>query len=111
MNTKKGVRAGNDIWLNPNSGHNATPLTNSDPTDVYCAKLAAKNVIYTFCETYNYFKHYDTSLDNSPIIIGESQINPPFAWWIPLLVGVDVLVAGGLGAWLYFDVIRKPKEI
>ena len=111
MNTKKGVRAGNDIWLNPNSGHNASPLTNSDPTDVYCAKLAAKNVIYTFCETYNYFKHYDTSLDNSPIIIGESQINPPFAWWIPLLVGVDVLVAGGLGAWLYFDVIRKPKEI
>ena len=111
MNTKKGVRAGNDIWLNPNSGHNATPLTNSDPTDVYCAKLAAKNVIYTFCETYNYFKHYDTSLDNSPIIIGESQINPPFAWWIPLLIGVDVLVAGGLGAWLYFDVIRKPKEI
>lgn len=111
MNTKKGVRAGNDIWLNPNSGHNASPLTNSDPTDVYCAKLAAKNVIYTFCETYNYFKHYDTSLDNSPIIIGESQINPPFAWWIPLLVSVDVLVAGGLGAWLYFDVIRKPKEI
>ncbi len=111
MNTKKGVRAGNDIWLNPNSGHNASPLTNSDPTDVYCAKLAAKNVIYTFCETYNYFKHYDTSLDNSPIIIGESQINPPFAWWIPLLVAVDVLVAGGLGAWLYFDVIRKPKEI
>jgi beta-glucosidase len=110
MNTKKGVRAGNDIWLNPNSGHNASPLNNSDPTDVYCAKLAAKNVIYTFCDTYNYYKHYDTSLDNSKVIVGESQVTPPFAWWIPLLVGVDVLIVAGLGCWLYFGVIRKPKE-
>lgn len=110
MNTRKGVRAGNDIWLNPNVGRNSSPLDNSDPTDVYCAKQAAKNVIYTFCETYNYYKHYEAKNDEVIINYGETQINPPFAWWIPLLVGIDVLCFGGLGVWLYFSVIRKPKN-
>ncbi len=110
MNTKRGVRAGNDIWLNPNSGRNATHLNKNDATDVYCAQMAAKNVIYTFCETYDYFLNYDASKDNTTVIIGESQVRPPFAWWIPVLIGFDVLSVAGLGLWLFFGVIKPLKK-
>ena len=44
MYPERGIRAGNDIWLNPNAA-NARPLNMSNPTTVYCAKIAARNVI------------------------------------------------------------------
>ena len=110
MNTRRGNRAGNDIWLNPNSGRNAVHLSSSNATDVYCAKMAAKNVIYTFCETYNYFRHYDASKDNMVVTVGQSQVKPPFAWWIPVLIAFDVLSFAGLGLWAFFGVIKPLKK-
>ncbi|MFA6829729.1 MAG: glycoside hydrolase family 3 N-terminal domain-containing protein [Bacilli bacterium] len=110
MNTGKGVRGGNDIWLNPVSGNNASHLSSSSATDVYCAKMASKNVIFTYCNTYTFYKNYVASEDENTIEITEITTVTPFAWWIPLLAGIDVLVAAGLGCWLYFVVIRKPKK-
>lgn len=110
MNCPDGVRGGNDIWLNPVSNNNQSKLNRNKASDVYCAVEAAKNVIYTFASTYEFAKTYDHSNDNISAEIGENQVQTPFAWWIPLLVGIDVVVTGALGAWLYFGIIRKPKE-
>jgi beta-glucosidase len=110
MNTKKGIRAGNDIWLNPIDGKNSSKLNRSDATDVYCAKQAVKDVVYTYCNTYAYALKYDHSQDSLTVVLDAGQTKKPFAWWIPVLISVDVLLYAGLGVWLYFGVIRKPKK-
>ena len=33
-----------------------------------------------------------------------------FRWYIPVLIGVDLLAVGGCGTWLYFT-FRKKKEV
>lgn len=109
MNTNAGLKGGNDIWLNPNTGNSASKINRNDPTMIYCAQHAAKDVIYTYANTYQYAKHYDHSNDDLKAPIGENQITPPFAWWIPVLASIDAAVAIGLGIWLYF-VLRKPRQ-
>ncbi len=109
MNTHSGIRGGNDIWLNPNSGNISSKLDMTDPTDVYCAKIAAKNVIYTFANTYWYAKNYDHSDDEIVATIGTEVVKAPFAWWIPVLAVVDLAVAGGLVTWTYFTLRTKRK--
>ena len=32
-----------------------------------------------------------------------------FPWWIPLLVGIDLVVVGGLGLWTFF--LMKKKQL
>ena len=110
MNTVKGVRAGNDTWLNPNAGQNFSHLNQRDATDVYCAKQAAKNIIYTYCNTYTYAAEYDHSQDDNYVAIGDTMVKPPFEWWIPLLIGIDVLSAGGIGVWMFFAWFKKSKK-
>ncbi len=109
MTIHSGIRGGNDIWLNPNIGNISSKLDTTDPTDIYCAKIAAKNVIYTFANTYWYAKNYDHSNDEVVAQIGTEVVATPFAWWIPVLVVVDGLVVGGLATWTYF-VLRKKKD-
>ena len=115
MNCHDGVRGGNDIWLNPNVGNNASKLNRSDPTDVYLAKVSAKNVIYTFCNTRYYSQEvYDHSKDSVSYPIGDYRITPPFAWWIPLLVVIDVVAILGALTWagftLFYPGKKKPEK-
>lgn len=108
MNTPKGVKAMNDIWLTPTN--NASSLDRNNPTLVYCAKQSVKNVIYTYANTYTYAKNYDHSKDSITVDLDTITINKaPFAWWIPVVIAIEVLAAAGLGFWVYFVVIRKPK--
>lgn len=91
MNTKKGVRAGNDIWLNPNDGNNASKLSRSDPTDVYCAKIAVKNVVYTWCNTYT----YATSGEDSSTSIGKATVSDVYNWGPLALTFINIALFGG----------------
>lgn len=107
MNTIKGVKAGNDLWLNPNSGQNRAKLNRNDPTEVYCAKQAAKNIVFTYCDTYTFSLEYDHSSDSNHVNIGDVVVEAPFVWWIPVLISIDVLAAGGIVVWMYFVWFRK----
>lgn len=104
MLPNKGIRAGNDLWLNPNDNHISNPLNMSDPTTVLCAKNSAKNIIYTFCNTYSYSRTSGNKESNS-----SNPVKQAFGWWKIVLVGVDVLALAGLGFWSY-TVLRKKKE-
>lgn len=110
MNPHAGVRGGNDIWLNPNVGNNANPLSRTNATEVYCAKQAAKNVIYTYCNTVTYNRNYDHSQDEIKAEVGTVSIEAPFAWWIPLLAGIDVLGIGGALVWAGLTLFLPSKK-
>lgn len=94
MNPEQGIRAGNDIWLNPNE-HNGDPISRTDPTSISCARTSAKNMLYTYCNTYAFAKTYDADLDDKyTAVLGVRTTKPVFPWWIPILVAIDVIVVG-----------------
>ncbi len=99
----KGIRGGNDLWLNPNDGNISNALNMSDPTTVVCCQNSAKNIIYTFCNTYAYSKNAgnDTSGASTPV-------KQAFAWWKVLLISVDAVALLGLGFWTFM--LFKPKK-
>ncbi|MBP5091437.1 MAG: hypothetical protein J6328_02635, partial [Bacilli bacterium] len=101
MYPERGIRAGNDIWLNPNTT-NGRPINISDATTLYCAKQAAKNVIYTFCDTYNTYKHYDASNDVVKVNIGTTQVVHGTNWWRPTALAIEITFALGAAALLGF---------
>lgn len=101
MNCTTGIKGGNSIWLNPNTGNNKSKINLSDPTIVYCAKNSAKDVVFSVIDTYNYAKEAGNKIDVN-VVAGA------FPYWIFILVGVDLLAAAGIGVWLYFC-FRKNK--
>ncbi len=104
MNCQMGIRAGNDMWLNPNDGQNNSKLNMSDPTNVYCAKIAAKNIVYTFANTYAYADQKGNAKDSADVTAGASVST---VYWI--FVGIDAFFAIGLGVWAFF-VFWNPKK-
>lgn len=104
MNCQMGIRAGNDMWLNPNDGHNSSKLDMSNPTNVYCAKIAAKNIVYTFANTYAYADQKGNAKDSAEITAGASVST---VYWI--FAGIDAFFAIGLGVWAFF-VFWNPKK-
>ena len=91
MHTQRGVLAGNDLWLNPMK-NNGVPLDKNDPTQMYCAKLALKNNVYTFISTYQYARDYIPENDDYKINIGVISKGETSSWWIPTLISIDVVV-------------------
>ena len=112
MNPTRGIRAGNDIWLNPN-GSSGAPLSMSDPTTVYCAKMAARNVLFTLINTHYAMTHYDTSLDEVKVEVGTGTVKTD-EFPLELYVGlIDGALIGGAVIWIglafLLPVIRKNK--
>ena len=104
MNTPRGVRAGNDLWLNP-MAQNYAPLDENDPTEMYCAKLAAKNNLYTYVSTYKYARDFDSADNPYQVVAGVRTAGSADYWWIWLLGAIDaVFFAGTLALGLYLFV-------
>lgn len=99
----KGIKAGNDLWLNPNDGNISNPLNMKDPTTVACAQTAAKNIIYTMCNTYAYSKNAGNNSST-----GTTPVKQAFAWWKILLISIDVVVFLALAFWVFM--LFKPKK-
>ncbi len=99
----KGIKAGNDLWLNPNDGNISNPLNMKDPTTVACAQNAAKNIIYTMCNTYAYSKNAGNNSST-----GTTPVKQAFAWWKILLISIDVVVFLALAFWVFM--LFKPKK-
>ena len=110
MNPEQGLRAGNDIWLNPMGFTLGAPDT-SDPTNIACARRSAHDVLFTLVDTIHYQDTFDRdSLDTIfNASVGVANRNEGTAWWIALLVVIDVLAVGGLVVWSVF-LIRDKKS-
>ena len=110
MNPEQGVKAGNDFWLNPNEGNNKYKLDRTDSTMVTCARTAAKNVIFTYVDTYQYAKTHDAGDDSRySVEVGVRNVESVFAWWIPTLIAIDVVAVLAIGLGAFF--ILKPKKL
>ena len=111
MNPKQGVRAGNDIWLNPYSSITGG-LSSSNATDVNCARNSAHNVLYTLVNTLYYQETFSEEELSDMLTVqkGISSRNTGFVWWIPVLIVFDVLAVGGLGVWVFFLVKPEKKK-
>ncbi len=103
MPVEQGIRAGNDIWLNP-TARCTNGVDTSDPASMQCARRAAKNLLYAICNTY-----YEASVYDPTATIAVSEQGDVFRWWILLLVlmNVAVVAAAGLSA---FRVFRGKKK-
>lgn len=107
---KQGLRAGNDMWLNPNDS-NGKPLDRNDPVNINLARNAAHNMIYTICNTYCRYKDYDPAEGEFTATIGIRETEKVFAWWIPVLVGANVLIGGLTLVWLKKTLKPKKKKV
>ena len=109
LNPRQGVRAGNDFWLNPNSTSN-NPLDRNNKTDIYCARRSVKNMVYTYVETYIYAKTHDAGADDRySAEVGIKVQDEVFAWWKPVLFGIDAIAVALLGLWAFL--VLKKKEL
>ena len=93
------IRSGNDIKLFPNDSY--ADLKENNAVDVYCGVQAIKNSLYAYCSTYYTAKTYDPT-----VTITVTQRIQPFRWWIPTVVGLNVLVLGGI-EFLTYKVIKS----
>ena len=93
MPPDQGIRAGNDIWLNPNDNA-IKPLDRRNAANIYLARNSAHNMLYTICNTYVRHANYDPADGEFVANVGIRKANKVFAWWIPVLVVLNVLVYG-----------------
>ncbi len=98
------IRAGNDLKLNPNTG--TSGLSEDNTADVYCGVTAVKNDLYTFCNTYYSAKTYNPEMTYT--MVSRDQ---PFIWWIPTLIGINILIFGiAIFLILWMWIPRKRKK-
>ncbi len=111
MNGDHQFRSGGDLWM---SGFYiagwGTPaeLDYETESNTFNQRLreAVKNNTYMYLSAQYANSIYNASEDVVPIIQGTKT--DVFPWWIPVLVGLDVIVVGGCAAWIFFT-FRKPK--
>lgn len=102
--TKYLIRSGNDIKLSPNN--QTVGLSASNGADVYAGVRAIKNVLYSYCNMYYQTKKFDPTKTIEMV-----ELIPSFQWWIPALVGVNVLVVGSIGLGVYLLFFKKEKAL
>ena len=104
MSVKQGIRAGNDIWLNPGNtigGNDKIDVNNA--TDLKAARIACKNILYAVIDTEYTAKQYremniDDIYQTTGTIEFKEEVN---AWWIPVLIGFDLLCVVGVAVLLF----------
>ena len=108
MDVVSGIFGGNDLWLN-GAGNLSSHLNKNNASQMNAAQIACKNIIYTYCNTISYNKHYVPAEDENKANVGTVVTKKPFAWWIVVLVALNVVVFAGFGVWMFF-LFRKKDE-
>lgn len=103
MDPNEFLRAGNDLRLNPETSFKS--LDTSSATAVKGIYNAAKNTLYAYAHA-RYVGATSQGLDLSTAIGTKSA---PFAWWVIILVAIDVASVGGCGIWAY-SVLKKSSN-
>ena len=104
MDYVRGILAGNDLWL---KGNNSGPASFNfnDPGMAYAARQSAKNILYTFVDTYVTAKDYvpgeddDFQTDVGGITATADPYSPLFSF---LWTIINVVLVLGIVACLFF---------
>lgn len=114
MRVEQGIRCGNDLWLDPNNTNRSLDV--NDPIDRYCARLCAKNILYTVADTMTTYNEVNTAIQEHGAQLDKYQttLSDAFknvtSWWQPVLITFDTLVAVGFVIWALFLTLPM-KEI
>ncbi len=106
MNGDQSIRHGGDLWMSGFMGGEFAYDTTSKHFE-YSLRKATKNILYTILNASYTNSIYNASTDVDKINKGTKKDG--FAWWVPALIGADVVIVAGLGVWLFFA-IKKPKD-
>lgn len=101
----EGVRAGNTQVLHPDKSPSLFDDRTSATAKAYIFK-AAKDVLFAQSDV-AYYSETAPDKENTGITGTRTEISV-FAWWVPVLIGVDVLSAALMGFWIFLA-IRKAK--
>ena len=105
MSIRQGIRAGNDLWLNPSTtGINGNDKINtSNETDMKAARVACKNILYAVVSTeYTAEMYRNMDIDDIYQTSGEIGFKQDvFEWWKPALLAVDAVIVVWLLAWTF----------
>ena len=100
--------AGGDLWMDGYSNNGTFKYSTTSNTFRQNLRRAAKDTLYMWLNALATNATYNEDEDNVPIITSVPELN--FAWWIPVLIGVDVIVAGGCALWI-ISAFKKKKQI
>lgn len=115
MEYRAGVLGGNDLWLGGTSQQRASGLSQSNTSDVYAARRSAKNILYTYIDTYvttyEYINNPDVD-DKYKVEISNVNINAaPFSGvFVFLWVLIDVLIVGGIAVCVVFFILSQRDK-
>lgn len=109
MNVDQGLRAGGDLWLTGGMLAPDGPWDTTSPTAVFVLRQAAKNILYTYTNTYHTAYNHDSSQDRFVADVGLKELKGVFPWWVFGVAAIDLAVIGGIVVWIYFLEI-KPKR-
>lgn len=101
----EGVRCGNTQVLHPDLSESVFDDLKSNTAQKYIHK-SAKDILYSYVET-KYYAMTNSGLTHEDVIGTGSEV---FAWWIPVLIGIDVICAGLMGVWIFFAVRTVRKK-
>lgn len=104
----EGIRCGNTQALHPDLTASVFDDLTSPTAQKYIHK-SAKDIIYSYVDT-KYTQMVSTGLEIDQVI---GETHDVFAWWIPLLIGVDVVVVGLSAVWIVLAVrsVRKKSKL
>ncbi len=102
MPVNLGLKAGNDLWLHRVGLNHAD---SSSDTYHYYARIACKNIIYTYVST----ERARLEAGGEPADITVCSVKLTYTWvWI--IVGIEAVCLAGLGVWIFF-VVRRVRRV
>ncbi|MBO4572645.1 MAG: hypothetical protein J5762_02620 [Clostridia bacterium] len=106
MNADQMLRVGGDIRMDGATDNGKFLYETSSNTYKKNLRRAAKDVTYMWLNALAVNAAYNAEENNVPIITAVPKLN--FPWWIPVMIGVNVLVAAACSVYLIFT-FKKPK--
>lgn len=113
MGKERCIRAGNDLFLDGTGGSPAS-YDEKNPVMAYTARQSAKNILYTYVDTYVTAREFQLNGDpDDPykVNVGTINVTPePFSvLFVALWVTMDVILVAGAGVCVFF-ILKKPKN-
>ena len=112
MNGDMMVRAGGDIWMDGATNNGSYSFNTNSNAFKASLRRASKNIIFMWANALATQADYNERIANDEITDGVPIHTAPrvlkFRWYIPLVVGIDIVAIGGCSWWIY-KVLRKEK--
>lgn len=104
------LRAGGDLWMDGVGDSGKASFETKSPAFVTQVRTASKHILYMILNAEyrnaEYLEKLEEGGDEITVVRGGGDV---FVWWIPLLIGVDVIAVGACGAWIFLT-LKKEKS-